>query len=340
MSGFATQTAVWQEIEEELRPGFNAEHGYTLPEREESAAMRWGNCFESAIIELAERAAEQQIRYREKSFLHGFDIDGYYGSLHESNIEKAPVTCHVDGIYEPGNGKYNVLHEGKTASSFIFREKWGTPGTDRVPGEYQIQTQHQMICTGAEKVIVSVLCWPETPEVWEREGWEIKKSVTGDYSLCRMENERPIQVMPFCWADTLYDMGFFYQYTVEARPSLQAVMLGRYKKFWEEHVIPGIPPEPENYDDIKRLFPEPKTTLVVTEDIERLLSEYSQINAELKDQEKRQGAIKTKVLDWARGRTDGAIDEDSTEALILRNGSGDKVGSYTKNKNGALVFRA
>jgi hypothetical protein len=117
-------------------------------------------------------------------------------------------------------------------------------------------------------------------------------------------------------------------------------MLSRYRKFWENHVIPGVPPEPENYADIKRLFPEPKTTLVVTEDIKRLLSEYSQINAELKDQEKRQDAIKTKVLDWARRQEGGAIDEDSAEALILRNGSGDKVGSFAKNKNGALVFRA
>jgi predicted phage-related endonuclease len=247
------------------------------------------------------------------------------------------------------------LHEGKTASSFIFREKWGEPGTDRVPREYQIQTQHQMICTGAEKVIVSVLVFPETPEAWEKAGWEVYRDfehfIEGKWmqrhtNHCYNGEDEDYDVVdiearsPETWAEPLAEMGFFHQYAVEARPTLQKAMLSRYRKFWENHVIPGVPPEPENYADIRRLFPEPKTTLVVTEGIERLLSEYSQINAELKDQEKRQDAIKTKVLDWARQQEGGAIDEDSAEALILRNGSGDKAGSFSKNKNGALVFRA
>jgi hypothetical protein len=195
-----------------------------------------------------------------------------------------------------------------------------------------------MICTGAEKVIVSALVFPETPEAWEKAGWEVAPEKNSEYTL-NNANTRT-WVRPSDWARILAEMGFFHQYTVEARPTLQKFMLERYLKFWENHVIPGVPPEPENYADIKRLFPEPKTTLVVTEDIGRLLSEYSQINAELKDQEKRQDAIKTKVLDWARRQEGGVIDEDSAEALILRNGSGDKVGSFSKNKNGALVFRA
>jgi predicted phage-related endonuclease len=233
------------------------------------------------------------------------------------------------------------LHEGKTASSFIFREKWGEPGTDRVPREYQIQTQHQMICTGAEKVIVSVLVFPETPEAWEKAGWEVAlDGIENRYRLIFDSTGKRKFRNAEDWAYVLAEMGFFHQYTVEARPTLRKFMLERYLKFWENHVIPGTPPEPENYADIKRLFPEPKTTLVVTEDIGRLLSEYSQINAELKDQEKRQDAIKTKVLDWARRQEGGAVDDDSAEALILRNGSGGKVGSFAKNKNGALVFRA
>jgi predicted phage-related endonuclease len=332
VSGFSTQTAVWQEIEAELRPGFNAEHGYKLPEREESAAMRWGNCFESAIIELAERARGKHINLRESLF-----------AVKDYNF----ITCHIDGAYFPeGVTPVSVLHEGKTTSSFIFRDKWGEPGTDRVPREYQIQAQHQMICTGAEKVIVSVLVFPETPEAWEKAGWRVSpRKVLHDPAAWIIERFDDAgacvdDTSPDRWAYPLAEMGFVHQYTVPAKPSLQKMMVERYRKFWENHVIPGAPPEPENYVDIKRLFPEPKATLVVDERIERLLSEYSQINAELKDQEKRQDAIKTKVLDWARRQEGGAVDEDSAEALILRNGSGGKVGSFAKNKNGALVFRA
>jgi hypothetical protein len=146
--------------------------------------------------------------------------------------------------------------------------------------------------------------------------------------------------LPYRWADVLAEMGFFHQYPVPAEPFLHEQMIGRYKEFWENHVLPGVPPEPQNYDDIKRLFPSPKRTLVVTGAIERMLSEYAQINSELKGQEKRQEEIKVKVLAWAREQAGGVIDDESAEALILRNGSGDKVGSFAKNKNGTPVFRA
>lgn len=41
INGFTTRLAAWQEIVEEQKPGWNKEHGFTLPNREETAAMRW-----------------------------------------------------------------------------------------------------------------------------------------------------------------------------------------------------------------------------------------------------------------------------------------------------------
>jgi predicted phage-related endonuclease len=64
------------------------------------------------------------------------------------------ITCHIDGMYED---IVPVLHEGKTTSSYTFREKWGEPGTNMVPREYFIQVQHQMMLTNTKKAIVSVL---------------------------------------------------------------------------------------------------------------------------------------------------------------------------------------
>jgi predicted phage-related endonuclease len=75
VSGWATPLSVWQEIEEELHPGFNAARGYALPEREESAAMRWGTAFESSIIGLAERASGKRIADREMAYLHDDNED-------------------------------------------------------------------------------------------------------------------------------------------------------------------------------------------------------------------------------------------------------------------------
>jgi predicted phage-related endonuclease len=326
-----TETEVFQLIEEELHPGWNAARGYALPEREESPAMRWGTCFESAVIGLAEREQGMKIIHREQAYARG-PVKG--------GGEKY-ITCHIDGRYDNNSGNYwsCLLHEGKTTSAFAFREKWGEPGTDRVPREYYYQTQHQMICTGAEKVIVSVLVFPETPESWEAEGWETVKNNEGEYFL-KNPGLGILGKTPRAWASVLAEMGFFHSYTVPADRELQEMMVSRYKRFWDKYVLPGVPPEPQNYDDIKRLYTDPKSTLIVPENIERLLAEYGQIGEEAGKQKKRQEQIKVKVLDWARKQEGGVIDDESAEALILRNSRGEKAGSFSKNKNGTAVFRA
>jgi hypothetical protein len=325
---------------EEREPGFNAAHGFTPPDEPDSAAIRFGSAFEDAVIELAEREQGKKIKYREEFFANNFfgefPVMGNYGLACPQ--DDYPLSCHVDGIYSGGPAGPDTLHEGKTTSSFTFREKWGEPRTEKVPREYQVQVQHQMICTGAEKVIVSVLVFPETPEKFEAMGWTVRTvpEFGGRYGI-GTDGQNPFY--PYRWASVLAEMGFFHQYTVPAKPSVQAVMLRRYKKFWEKHVLTGTPPEPKNYDDIKRLFPEPKATLIVPERIERILREHSQIGKELKEQEARREEIKTQALSWARKNGGGVIDDDSTEALILRNGAGEKVGSFYKTKAGTLTFR-
>jgi hypothetical protein len=332
VSGWATPLSVWQEIEEELHPGFNKAHGYTLPEREESAAMRWGTAMESAVIGLAERASGKQIADREMAFLHDFD-PGNFGyiddGLSPGFIENRElfVTCHIDGRYQD-KPVITTLHEGKTASAFTYREKWGKPGTDHIPDEYQVQVQHQMICTGAEKVIVSVLVWPKTPEEWESEGWEVIHDVVGDYYL----KKNDVRIMPFCWADTLYNMGFFFQYPVEAKKSVQEMMLSGYRRFWERHVIPGIPPEPENYDDIKRLFVNPAGTILCDTEMEGWWREYDGIRQEIGaggTSAKRQEQLKIQLLNKAR-KLDPVMDDESREKVVFRSSDGKKLGQYSK----------
>jgi predicted phage-related endonuclease len=316
LSDFSTPVQVWLEIEEELHPGFAAAHGYALPDPPDNPAITYGLLFENAIAETVERITGKQIKEREKEF--SMDLAGH-GKI---------LVCHADGVFEDG-----TLYEAKTSTSFMWREKWGSENTDRIPGYYQCQCQNNLMVAGAEKLTLALLCFPESPETFERLGW------TADLEKMRLFRGGK-EVDPVVWAEVLNDMGYLKFYSVEARPSLQAAMIERYKEFWEKHVVPGAPPEPENYDDIKRLFPEPKKTLIVSADVGRMLSEYAQINEETKEQEKRREEIKLKVLAWAREQTDGVIDDDSTEALILRDGKGDKVGSFAKNKNGTLVFRA
>jgi hypothetical protein len=343
LSEFQTPLEVFQLIMEEREPGWNKAHNYALPDAPDNAAIRWGTAFEDAIVELAERAQGNKITDREREYsCNAVDKENslpiiYVGEGEEKNY----ITCHIDGHYIDNVARpLGILHEGKTTSTFTFRDKWGEPGTDRIPRTYQVQVQHQMLCTGAEEAVVSVLVFPETPDKWEAMGWELYHM---DGYGWHMRNN---QISPTgirsnnvkFWAEILWEMGYFHQYPVKANSEAQRLMVEAYREFWHKHVLTGIPPEPRNYEDVKRLFPEPKSTIVVPDYIERKIAEYKGITEETANGKKRKDRLKMIVTKYAQAHI-GIEDDESKEAMIFHNGSGDKLGSKTKTKTGSLVFR-
>lgn len=333
LSNWSTPLNIWLQIMESRDPGFCEKNNYKFPEFEYSAPMRWGHAFESAIIELASEKQGCSIMNREK--LYGISFDKKYTEYNSASLSDLQLTCHIDGQF---NSK--LLHEGKTTSFFYWKDNFGEPGTDKVPVEYQIQCQHQMICTGAEKVILSVLVFPRRVEEWEEMGWEIRKNCNEVYHLHRENFNEKLDITE--WAYCLDQMGYFYQYEIPANPELQALMIQHYTEFWNENVIKGIVPEPKTYDDIKSICREPVGTIVATEEIERFMSEYKNIKSELSSTSplaKRADQIRVAVLDYMRKHGADAIDDDSSDKFVLRDRAGQKIGSYGKNKNGAFYFR-
>jgi len=324
LSKWSTPTETWLQIMESREPGFCEKNNFLLPVFEDSAVLRWGKAFESAIIELAELKSET-----------GFNI-----ADRECFYEKGFLTCHIDGRYDGDNiGNYNILHEGKTTNAYYFRDNFGEPGTDRVPVEYQIQCQHQMICTGAEKVILSVLVFPKRVDEFEADGLEITGPDGHNYKI--INDDLSINVYPLEWARPLSEMGYFHQYEIPANPLLQSLMISSYTEFWNNHVIGKTPPPPQSYDDIRAIIREPVGTIIATEEIERLQSEYKNIKSEISGTgslAKRAEQIKVQLLDYMN-KSDKVIDDDSGDRFILRDRAGKKIGQYSKNKNGVLGFR-
>lgn len=316
MSNYSTPLQVWLQIMESREPGFCEKNNYKIPEFEYNSAMKWGHAFESAVIELAEGKQNWKIINRE--MLCKYRKGGY-------------ITCHIDGMYDYGRSRdfrdgELTLHEGKTTSAQYFYSAFGEPGTDRVPVEYQLQCQHQMICTGAEKVILSVLVFPKRVEEWEKMGIEIDNM--SEF------NKRE-------WAHVLSDMGYFHQYTITAHPDLQKLMLEAYSDFWNNHVLTGTPPEPMNYDDIRAICREPVGTIISTPEIENLISEYKQIGSEISSTgtlAKRREQLKTQILNFSRtaGFTE---DDESRDKWIIRSQDGKKLASYGRDKNNNFIFR-
>jgi predicted phage-related endonuclease len=307
LSSYNTPVNVWLEICESRNPGFCERNNYELPVFEGNASTRWGNAFEDAIVELAEGKIGRKISDREKFFDHDLDLGD------------SAITCHIDGRYHS-----RLLHEGKTTSAYYFKDNFGEPGTDEIPVEYQIQCQHQMICTGAEKVILSVLVFPKRPDEWEEMGWEID-----DNNLVRnlIEYVESESASTLSWAKTLNQQGYFHQYEINADPVLQKLMLEKYADFWNNHVLTEKPPEPANYDDIKKLCREPVGTIIADEQTERFSAEYKQINDEMNELKKRKEQVKLQILKRMK-LSEWTLDDESEKKWILRDGAGNKLNQF------------
>jgi hypothetical protein len=329
MSEFVSQFQVWQEIMEERQPGFNAARGFVLPEKVDNASTRWGLAFEDAVVSLAEESTGKTIAMREEFFTR----DGF-------------MTCHIDGMYTPFKPLApEVLHEGKTTFEMAYNRKWGEPGTDRIPQTYQVQVQHQMGCTNAGEVIVSVLVFPKAPEEWEKLGWIPRIGHSGATpSWYLVKSEEPSSNGVWCgdWARILSQMGFFHQYPVKADSALQKTIFDAYAHFWDHYILTGKEPQLSDYEDLKRAFPEPVGTIVCDDETGRWFDELKSITDEIGGKgplSKRADSLRLMILDKAR-TSDKTLDDDSREKTLFMSQDGKKLGSYYKTKTGSLVFRA
>lgn len=342
LSEFTSRFEVWQQIKEERDHGFNAKRGYIMPVFEGNAATRWGLAFEDAVIQLAEQKRSLKIINREREFF----LPGDKPNFEEINLNPI-ITCHIDGWYSDGNpesdyGDEFPIHNGKTTNQRSFWQKWGEPGTANVPQSYQIQAQHDMLVSGAEQTILSVLVFPEMPDEWEKQGWSVEKEYVGGpnekfiltkYFEAREESKSALidyQREPMDWAKTLSDMGFFKQYIIPADKTAQAVMLESYRKFWRDHIEGDAEPSPETPEDIARAFPAPVGTIVVNDQIAAWIAERNAITDEIGGKgplSKRKDELKVLILDWAR-KQDATLDDESKEKTIFMSSDGRKIGSW------------
>jgi hypothetical protein len=309
MSDWSTPVEAWLKIMGERQPGFCATNNYETPIREDKAVFRWGLAFEDPVIELAEKAHEESIGEKEFEFC-----------LNTTDREmREAITCHVDGIYYG-----NVLHEGKTTNARSFRQKWGEPGSDLVPQEYQIQVQHQMLCADIDKAIISVLVFPKMVDEWEKEGYAI---VDERGSAVIYKDGKPF-ASPREWAIALESMGYFYQYTIEANESLQELMLNIYQEWWGKYVIGVKEPPVKKYSDILKIVKNPCGTIVASEQVSRFSAEYKHLLDESKKIAARKDELKVLMVDHMRSQAEHPIDDDSVEKFVLRDSQGRQLHTY------------
>lgn len=300
LSRYRTPVEVWLEIMEQRSPGFCESNGYAKPQREYTAAMQFGHFFEDAIEKMYQDERDRHVYAREAYMVHR---------------EHDFITTHIDGVSKGRSPYDEILYEAKTANIRSWRESWGEPGTDEVPADYIIQVHHQMICTGYEQAEIAVLILPEAQDWLAENGRDMS------------------QLDPNAIARVLNDLGFFKIYTVAKNERLQERMIDAYREFWHKHVLGETPPDPQAYDDIRRIVPAPSGTILANETLEALCSEYNQTNAALKAANDRKDDLKKMIVNGMRKLSAEAHEEpESVGKWRLLNSRGYQIASYSGDR--------
>lgn len=279
VSKYKSPLEAWLEIMEERKPGFCAANGYIAPVRKDPfvepldpalASMRWGLAFESAICTLA-----GGLHDRERAYIcPGRDY----------------LTCHIDG-----RDDYGTLNENKTVFDMAYKSGWGEPGTDLVPVEYQVQVQHQMLCTGDKTARLNALVFPKAPAEWEKAGFSLVKNGADDWAISR----DGISCIPTIeWARAFLMIGNFHVYNLVANEAAQKEMLERYEYIWNENILKEVPPPVQGYADIKWLFNAPSGEIEADDKIRELWQESIDIDTEIESMICRKDEIKNIFAQW------------------------------------------
>jgi hypothetical protein len=331
LSKYSTPFTVWQDIQEQRHgDGWNKSQGYVYEPFQGNSITEFGHAFEDSIVALTEKVTGHQITDREMECHLIMKKTAISSTFLPS--QRPEITCHIDGkIFD-----YTKLFEGKHTNFRVFGMDWGEPGTDRVPTAIQCQVQHNMAVTGLTEAIVSVLVIPATVQDFEDQGWQAHyDSVNGVHFLKNHNTEQIID--PMKWASVFAEIGNFHQYHIEAKPDTQKLLLEMYEDFWQKYVIGETPPDVVDYEDVRRVFSEPKGTLIISETdtiagelIADAMREYKDINGQIGNSgrlAKRKIFLKTKILDFAKDKTT-VLDDESQEKIVFRDETGKKLGQF------------
>jgi putative phage-type endonuclease len=166
------------EVEDDLA---NVEHIY------------WGNQLEDILANEYAKREDCKVRRRNAAIVHP---------------EHKWMVAHID---RERIGSKRVV-EIKTGSEYMSH-KWGEPGSDQIPDEYNLQVHHYMALGGYQGADVGVLLGGNK----------------------------------------------FRIYHIERDDALIEMMQRKLVEFWQNHILPKVPPAPVSDNDLSLLYPQDLT---------------------------------------------------------------------------------
>ena len=198
-----------------------------------------------------------------------------YANVTGRTIYKAENLTHPEYLFIHANFDGLIpgdrIIEAKTAQA--FSRDWGDPGSEDIPTEYYLQCQHYMLVATALKLI------PEDNPICD-----IFVSIGGE----------PIQI-----------------YTIKGLPELWAVMIQKYRAFWEL-VEKRIPPEPVNAaDQLKTLGDSKPETKYASAEIVASVTELKRLNTSIDRMTEKAAELRAALAIYA-GHCDTVLKKDGS----------------------------
>jgi len=188
-------------------------------------------------------------------------------------------------------------------------------------------------------VKLSVLVFPKAVDDFEADGWKID----GNMEFYFLKKEGQQIITPYDWAHILKQMGYFHTYNLPGNEALESTIIETVTEIHHKNILPGIPPEPKDYDDIRRLLSRPCGTIIAPPDMVEKCNEYSEITRQLGSAgplSKRKEDLRVEILNQARKLERSDWCNPTGKLEIISQDGGHVLASFAKQTDDKLVFRA
>ena len=193
------------------------------------------------------------------------------------------IVGHVDGLVPEDK----AIVEFKTNSSFS-NNVWGDELTDNIPRHYLLQAHHYLLIHNTcEKVYVPVL------------------SGTNDMLKLLTSLVKKFGADINLFSDVELSLKLYVVQKDDLHDKVSKLMYQKYSEFWNEHVVPRIPPKYNTCEDIKLIFPEACDKQVVADEetikaIENIKQKKAAIEALEADIEKDKAVVCGRLKDGSK----------------------------------------
>jgi hypothetical protein len=137
-------------------------------------------------------------------------------------------------------------------------------------------------------------------------------------------------------------MGYFHTYNLPRNEPLESAIIAAIQRFHERNVMTGLYPDPQNYDDIRRLLARPMGTIVATPELAELCSEYSEVTRQLGTAGplvKRKEALRLDILSRCIKMKRDNWNEPDNKIIVISPDGGHTLATFGVDTDGKQTFR-